>query len=68
MEFLLLLILGGAFGIAVGSQLSRQPPQITIVQVQPDEMRGASGGCGGMILGIFIFLVLAWLMNTLPTS
>jgi len=68
MEMLLLVLLGGALGVALGSQMSRQPPQITVIQVQPDELRNAHGGCAPVIVGVLIFLVLSWLVSILPQS
>jgi hypothetical protein len=68
MELALLLLISSAVGIAVGSQFSRQPPQITVVQVQPDELRGGTGGCAPVIIAVGIFIALAWLVSTLSAS
>lgn len=65
MEVLILLIIAGVFGLALGSQASRQPPQITVVQVQLDELHSRGGGCASLIAGALVFVVLAWVLSGL---
>lgn len=68
MDFVLLIILTGVLGLALGTQLSRQPPQVTVIQVQPEERYQAGGGCAPVLIAIVLFLFLAWFVGSISPA
>lgn len=63
MELLTLILLTGMLGLALGTQISRQPPQVTVVQVQPEPVPQGGAGCASIVFAVLIFLVLSWLVG-----
>jgi len=63
MDFVLLVVLTGVLGLALGTQLSRQPPQVTVIQVQPEERYQGGGGCAPLLIAVVLFVILAWFVS-----
>ncbi len=58
---IVVLFFGCAIGLFIGSRIVRsEPPQITIVQVEPPAVRRQ--GCLPLLVGIMIVLSALWLV------